>query len=61
MKTLALKPWQWCLIAAIAVLFFLFVWPTPYQIEVERSGYDQVYRVNRFTGKLQRATPEGWR
>jgi hypothetical protein len=59
MKTLALKPWQWCLVAAIAVLFFLFVWPTPYQIYKHPKG--TAYRVNRFNGVMEVSTENGWK
>ena len=53
-----LKPIHWVLIVA-GVLFFLLVWPTPYQIYKHPKG--PVYRVNRFTGKTEGATSDGWR
>ena len=46
-------------IGVIAALFFLLIWPTPYQIYKHPRG--EAYRVNRFTGVVEVATPSGWR
>lgn len=52
-----MKPYHWVLIG-VGVLFFAFVWPTPYQIYKHPKG--GTYRVNRFTGVTESATHDGW-
>ena len=53
-----MKPYHWVLIG-VGVLFFAFVWPTPYQIYKHPRG--GTYRVNRFTGVTESATHDGWK
>lgn len=46
------------LLAALAVLFAVYVWPTPYNYF--QSG-THTFRVNRFTGETKMLSYEGWR
>ena len=45
-------------LVGILALFCWFVWPTPYIYSTYGNG--GVGRVNRFTGKLELATEQGW-
>lgn len=49
--------WQVLGIAAAAIVFLWFVWPTPY--EYTKSAHE-IYRVNRWTGVKEIATGQGW-
>ncbi len=49
--------WPRVLAVAGALIFALFIWPTPYSHY--KSGSTN-YRVNRFTGSTERLTGAGW-
>lgn len=45
---------MWLITLAVAVLFGIFVWPTPYTIRMrhnDNDGNNYPHRVNRFTGR----------
>jgi len=49
------------IIAFIAVLFVLFVWPTLYRYEKMKSGtVEHMIRINRVTGSAERLYSGGW-
>jgi hypothetical protein len=48
---------QWSVIALVAIGWFIWVWPTPY--ERVRLGSQEV-RINRFTGTTQYLSSSGW-
>ena len=61
------KHWRFWLIFVAAILFGIFIWPTPYRYEKLHnsypsldggsSGYDTIYRVNRLTGEAKVVRP----
>lgn len=42
--------WRWVVIVLCAILFVVFIWPTPY-VYYESPGNGALIRLNRFTGE----------
>jgi hypothetical protein len=50
--------WHWLAIVAMAFLFGVFVWPTPFEYHAldDRS----FFRISRFSGRVDAMTDRGW-
>jgi hypothetical protein len=55
-----LRGWHWVVVAVLAFLFGVFVWPTPYEYHPSNENFGAVLRISRFSGSVDYMTPNGW-
>jgi hypothetical protein len=53
--------WQWLGIVAMALLFGVFVWPTPFEYRIwQEESWSSFLRISRFSGRVEGFTGRGW-
>jgi hypothetical protein len=50
--------WHWLVVASMAFLFGVFVWPTPFEYRLQ--GESTFLRISRFSGKVEGFSGRGW-